>query len=136
MVEASRNPQHRGKSPRTGTGTQSESESVSTACLEAQRKFRIQRIVREHCPVPNSVWTEPLAGRPTVAGCALPGTAKIKYGLAFVAACLLLCLYFFSKLEILSFRAKRGISPFSCPDEREIPRFARNDKREIPPQTN
>jgi len=39
-VEARGNPQHRGKSPRTETGTQSESDSVSTACLEAQRKFR------------------------------------------------------------------------------------------------
>jgi len=46
------------------------------------------RIFREQCPVLNFDWTEPLAGRPTVAGCALPGTAKIKNGSAFGAACL------------------------------------------------
>src|SRR5665213_2337884 len=63
-------------SPRAREPAHNRNESVSTACLEAQRKFRTKRIVREQCPVPNSVWTEPLAGRPTVAGCALPGTAK------------------------------------------------------------
>ena len=32
------------------------------------------------------------------------------------------------KLNLLSFRAKRGISHFSCQTQREIPRFARNDR--------
>jgi len=77
-AEAQRIPEHRGKFPRTGTGTQSESESVSTACLEAQQECRVSRNSCEHWPGPPSVWTGPLAGRPTVAGCALPGAAKSK----------------------------------------------------------
>jgi len=70
-----------------------------------------------------------------VAGCALPGTAKIKNGIAFGANCLLLHFYFIIKnLKFLSFRAERGISLFFSPNKGEIPRFARNDKKEILPQ--
>src|ERR1019366_5360065 len=61
--------------PRTGTGTRPESESISTACLEARRGVRKKRILRAS---DGPIRTGPLAGRPTVAGCALPGTAKNK----------------------------------------------------------